>query len=161
MLMLLVKCELYAKLCEWILRKWTSNSNGMHGMEKPKRASSRYNEAITTKVKTMERQDKAALTDIGILIIYMLVHFLRSYGLQKQEISTCSNRCEVGVWYVITNPFQSYSILEEFKLTSYMLAYLIWCANIECKTTIFNPGFLCFFIIFWFRTCILLKLISY
>ena len=49
-----------------------------HGMEKPKRASSRYNEAITTKAETMERQDKVALTDIGILIIYIVVHFLRS-----------------------------------------------------------------------------------
>ena len=44
-------------------------------MEKPKWASSRYNGGITTKAETMERQDKAALTDIGTLIIYMVVHF--------------------------------------------------------------------------------------
>ena len=65
-------------------------------MEKPKWASSRYNGGITTKAETMERQDKAALTDRYFNYLYG-GSFLRSYDLQELEFSICSNRCEVGV----------------------------------------------------------------
>ena len=83
---------------------------------------------ITTRVGSFELQDKAALTDIGIVIIHTVVHFfLQLYDIQKVEFLIPSNRCNVWVEYGIANRFQSKPTIDASKLTSYALAELILC----------------------------------
>ena len=104
----------------------------MAGKKIPKTRCSVDSEAIiTTRFESFELQDKAALTDIGIVIIHTVVHFLWLYDLQRVEFPIPSDRCNVWVEYGIANQFQSKPTIDTSKLTSYALAELILCLYLK------------------------------
>ena len=129
------------------LKKISSTNNNIiyhGGMEWkiPKIRCSSYSEAITTKVGSIERQDKEAYT----VAIYKELHwnFLLFNMIRCTEsrifypFRIRFDRCDVGVKYGIANQFRSNSLIHKSKLISCANAYLIWYPYIDQKTTIFD-----------------------